>query len=286
MELNLFIQIALPVSLALIMFSLGLTIERNDFLQQLAAPRPVLIGLLAQMLGVPLLALIIVYLFHLPPALAVGLMILSFCPGGVTSNWFSHMAGGNVPLSISLTVIASLLTPFSIPLLTELSLQTLMNDGREIQIPIGLTMLKLFVVAVIPVILGMLIRARAAKFSLKWQPLVYRIATRLFLAVIAAILIQQSANLPGFMAQSGVASMAMILAAMAMGLLLAKRTKLNSADTRTITIEVGMQNGGMALVVTQGALNSPELSIVPVVYGLIMLLPIFVYSQYATRQPV
>ena len=286
MELNLFIQIGLPVSLALIMFSLGLTIQLSDFTQQLATPRPLFIGLLAQMLGVPLLALIVVILFQLPPALAVGLMILSFCPGGVTSNWFSHIAGANVPLSISLTVIASMLTPFTIPLLSELALQTIMDDDSTVQIPLGLTMVRLFVVSVIPVALGMLIRARFISFSQRWQPRIYRLSTSLFLGVIMSILLQQWAQLPGFLAQSGAASMAMILAGMGLGAWLAAGLNLSTRDRRTLTIEVGMQNGGMALVVTQGVLHSPQLSIVPVVYGLIMLLPIFLYSRYATRQPV
>ena len=101
MELNQFIQVGLPVSLALIMLSLGLTISLPDFTRQLSQPRSTLVGLSAQMLLVPLLALGIVSVFKLPPALAAGLMILSFCPGGVTSNWFSHMAKANVPLSIS-----------------------------------------------------------------------------------------------------------------------------------------------------------------------------------------
>lgn len=286
MELSLFIQIGLPVSLALIMLSLGLTIRYSDFTRQLSAPRPLLIGLTAQMLGVPLLALIVITLFKLPPALAAGLMILSFCPGGVTSNWFSHMAKANVPLSISLTVIASIVTPFTIPVLSELALQTLMGDARPVQIPLGLTMLRLFVVSVIPVSLGMLVRARLATFSDRWQPRIYRLSTSLFLGVIVAILLQQWPQLPGFLAQSGTASMVMILAGMGLGTWLADMLKLNAGDRHTLTIEVGMQNGGMALVVTHGVLHSPQLSIVPVVYGLIMLLPIYVYSRYATRQPV
>lgn len=286
MELNLFIQIGLPVSLALIMLSLGLTIQFSDFTRQLAAPRPLLIGLLAQMLGVPLLALIIIILFNLPPPLAAGLMILSFCPGGVTSNWFSHMAKANVPLSISLTVIASIVTPFTIPILSELTLQTLMGDARTVHIPLGLTMGKLLLVSVIPVSFGMLVHARFTSFSQHWQLRIYRFSTSLFLGVIVTILLQQWVKLPGFLAQSGIASMAMILAGMGLGTWLASWLEFDTEDRRTLTIEVGMQNGGMALMVTQSVLHSAQLSIIPVVYGLIMLLPIYLYSRYATRQPV
>ncbi len=286
MELNQFIQIGLPASLALIMLSLGLTISLPDFTRQLSRPRATLVGLSAQMLLVPILALGIVSIFKLPPPLAAGLMILSFCPGGVTSNWFSHMAKANVPLSITLTVVASLITPFTIPVLSELALQNIMGDTREIHIPLGLTMVRLFIISVLPVVIGMTVRARFEGFSVRWQPLVYRFATSLFMGVIAGIVFQQWERLPGLLAQSGMASMSMILAGMALGIIIARMAQLGQKDTRTIAIEVGMQNGGMALVVTQNVLQSAELSVVPVIYGLIMLIPIFLYSRYARTQPV
>lgn len=286
MELNHFIQIGLPVSLAFIMLSLGLTIRLDVFIQQISAPRATLVGLFAQLFLMPLLALAVVFIFSMPPALAAGLMILSFCPGGVTSNWFSHMARANVPLSISLTLIASLVTPFTIPLLSELSLQFLMDDQREVHIPLGLTMMRLFVISVIPVVIGIIIRTRFEGFSSRWQPLVYSFATRLFLIVIAAIIIQQWPRLPGFLAQSGLASTALILAGIGAGILLSGVSGLTRRDTHTVAIEVGMQNGGMALVVTQNVLQSVVLSIVPVIYGLIMLVPIYLYSRYARAQSV
>jgi len=286
MELNQFIQAGLPVSLALIMLSLGLTISVADFTRQLSQPRAILVGLSAQMLLIPILALGIVSVFKLPPALAAGLMILSFCPGGVTSNWFSHMAKANVPLSISLTVIASLITPFTIPALSELALHSFMGDLREIHIPLGLTMMRLFIISVLPVAIGITVRARFEGYSRRWQPMIYRLATGLFMGVIAGIIFQQWSRLPGLLAQSGLASLCMILAGMALGILIARTAQLNRKDTRTIAIEVGMQNGGMALVVTQNVLHSSELSIVPVIYGLIMLLPIFLYSRYARTQSV
>jgi len=286
MELNHFIQIGLPVSLAFIMLSLGLTIRLDTFVQQISAPRATLVGLFAQLLLVPVLALAVVFIFSMPPALAAGLMILSFCPGGVTSNWFSHMARANVPLSISLTVIASLITPFTIPLLSEFTLQLLMDDQRAVHIPLGLTMMRLFIISVIPVVVGIFIRTRFEDLGSRLQPFVYRFSTSLFLCIIAAIIIQQWPHLPGFLAQSGLASMALILAGIGTGILLARVSQLTRRDTHTVAIEVGMQNGGMALVVTQNVLQSPVLSIVPVIYGLIMLVPIYLYSRYARAQSV
>ena len=134
MELNQFIQAGLPTSLALIMLSLGLTTRLDLFIRQVSSPRATMTGLLAQLCLVPLLAFCVAVLLDMPPALATGLMILSFCPGGVTSNWFSHMSRANVPLSISLTVIASLITPFTIPLLSELALRWQMDENRVVEI--------------------------------------------------------------------------------------------------------------------------------------------------------
>jgi BASS family bile acid:Na+ symporter len=286
MELNPFIQFGLPVSLAFIMLSLGLTIRLDVFIQQMSAPRATLVGLFAQLFLVPVLALTVAYIFSMPPELAAGLMILSFCPGGVTSNWFSHMARANVPLSICLTVIASLITPFTIPLLSELSLQFLMHDQREVHIPLGLTMMRLFVITVIPVVAGIIIRTRFEGFSSRWQPLAYRFSSSLFLCVIAAIIIQQWPHLPGYLAQSGLPSTALILAGIGAGTLLARVSRLTRRDQHTVAIEVGMQNGGMALVVTQNVLQSGVLSVVPVIYGLIMLVPVYLYSRYARAQSV
>ena len=191
-----------------------------------------------------------------------------------------------MPLSISLTVIASLITPFSIPLLSEFALQSLMQDQRSVEIPLGLTMIRLLIVSVLPVLLGMLIRARLRVLTDRWQPGIYRLASILFIAVISAIIMQQWRKLPDLLAQVGTASMSLILSGMLLGILLGYAFKLSARNRRTISIEVGMQNGGMALIVTQNVLQSPELSIVPVVYGLIMLLPIYFYSRYAAQQPV
>ncbi len=154
MELDIFIKIGLPVSLSLIMLSMGLILKVDDFKQVLSFPKAFVIGLSAQMLLVPLLALILLQVFKLPPLLAVGLLVLSFSPGGTTSNLFSYLAKGDVALSIALTATASLITPFTIPFLTEMALQFSMGENKEIVIPIGLTMKRLFLVTVVPACLA------------------------------------------------------------------------------------------------------------------------------------
>ncbi len=284
MELDTFIKIGLPVSLGLIMLSMGLTLKPNDFKRIAASPRAFFIGISAQMLLVPLLALLLLQLFHLPPLLAVGLLILSFSPGGTTSNLFSYMAKGDVALSIALTAVASFITPFSIPFLTELALQSQLGENTHIVIPLGLTMKRLVVVTIIPVLVGMLLGTFKPAWADNIQPVIHKIAVILFLAVIFSMIFKLSARIPGFLPQIASITSIMIVLAMLAGYLISRLTGLNSQQVKTNTIEVGMQNGGMALIVTQTVLNNPTMSLVPVIYGLIMLIPVIIFVLISRRQ--
>jgi BASS family bile acid:Na+ symporter len=277
MELALFIKIGLPVSLGLIMLSMGLMLKLSDFKHVLGYPRAFFIGLATQMLLVPLLALLLLQLFNLPPLLAVGLLVLSFSPGGTTSNLFSYLARGDVALSIALTACASLITPFTIPLLTELALQFSLGENKDIVIPVGLTIKRLFIVTVVPVVIGMNIKAFKPNWAEAIQPIIHKLSIVLFLAVIFSMIISQWDEMPTFLEQVGSITTVMIILAMLSGYFLAKLSRLDAKQIKTITIEVGMQNGGMALIVTQGVLDNPTMSIVPVIYGLLMLIPISLY---------
>lgn len=277
MELSLFIKIGLPVSLGLIMLSMGLMLKLSDFKPILTYPKAFVVGLSAQMLLVPLLALILLQFFDLPPLLAVGLLVLSFSPGGTTSNLFSYLAKGDVALSIALTACASLITPFTIPFLTELALQFSMGENKDIVIPIGLTMKRLFVVTVVPVVIGMSIKMLKPAWAEAIQPVIHKLSVILFFTVIFSMILSQWDKMPSFLEQVGVITTVMIILAMLSGYVLAKIARLSAKQVKTTTIEVGMQNGGMALIVTQGVLDNPTMSIVPVIYGLIMLVPIGIY---------
>ncbi len=284
MELAKFIQIGLPVSLALIMFSMGLTLRVDDFRQVLQRPRAFSVGLAAQLLLVPLIALLIAWLFSLPPLLAVGLLVLSFSPGGTTSNLFSYLARGDVALSVALTAVASFITPFTIPLLTEWALRAQLGEGREIVMPLGMTMGRLLLVGLLPVIIGMLWRGLRPMLADRVQLFVHRLSILLFSAVIVAIIAQQWERMPDFLARVGGASMVMILLAILVGWLVARVAGLGRRQTKTVAIEVGMQNGGMALIVTQGVLHNGEMSIVPVIYGLLMLIPVLLIVVVGRRE--
>ncbi len=289
MELDTFIQIGLPVSLALIMLSMGMLLKLENFQTVARHPKALVLGLSSQMLLVPLVALLLLHLFKLPPLLAVGLLILSFSPGGATSNLFSYLAKGNVALSIALTAIASFITPFTIPFLTELALHMQMGENKEIIIPVALTMKRLFVVTIVPVVIGMGLRILKPSIADKVQPRIHHLSMLLFAIVIFSIIFQQWENMPTFLNQVGSITLVMVILTMLLGFYIAKLGGLSTRQTKTLSIEVGMQNGGIALLVTQGVLQNPTMSIVPVIYGLIMLIPVLVFvgiSRYETAPSI
>ncbi len=272
-----FVAIGLPTSLVLIMLAMGLTLNWQDFTRVAIEPRAFAVGLAAQMIAVPLLAFSLLQFFDLSVYLAVGLLILSYSPGGTTSNLFSYLAKGDVPLSISLTVAASVITPFSIPLLSEITLHTMLGESRDISIPFGMTAARLVVVTVIPLGFGMLIKHKQSRIANTLHFWVHRISMLLFFSVIGVMIFNLRADLSELLREVGAVTLLMVSLAMLCGYTLSKYFRLGSKSCKTITIEVGMQNGAMALIVTQGILQNATMSLVPIIYGLLMLLPIGAY---------
>jgi BASS family bile acid:Na+ symporter len=272
------IEVGLPIALAFIMLSMGMTLKPDDFRRVIVGPRAFLVGLGAQMVVVPLLALFLQWAFRLPPLLVVGLMVLSFSPGGTSSNLFSYLARGDVALSVALTAITSLITPFTLPLLTEAVLQMQLGEGRQVSIPVVQTMMRLLLVSVIPLLAGMAWYRFGPVSAGKAQARLHRFSMLLFFAVIVLIVVQQFSKPVNFVAEVALVAMAMILSALVAAFALARLFDLNQQQQKTVVFETGLQNGGMALIVTQGVLHSPTMSVVPIVYGLLMLIPVVTYS--------
>jgi BASS family bile acid:Na+ symporter len=273
-ELDTFVRVGLPLALFLIMLSMGLRLRAADFRPLLTAPRAFVLGLSAQLLLLPPLAALVCVLFDLPPALAVGLMILSACPGGTTSNLFSHLARGDLALSIALTTAAGFITPLTIPLVAQWALDWQFGATQAVQLPLPQVIGRLVLVSILPVLIGLVWHAVSPAQAALWQRRLQPLATALFASVIVAIIAQQWARIPQHWAAVGLACLAMIALALAAGWLLARAAGLAVAPQRTISIEVGMQNGGTALLVTQGVLADAQMSSVPLLYGVLMLGPV------------
>jgi len=283
MNQDLVLAIALPVTLFLIMFSMGTGLTPAHFKIVLKTPASVLTGMLSQMIILPLLAFIVLMPMQLPTEIFIGFMILALSPGGTTSNMFSYLASGNLALSISLTAIVSIVTPFTIPLIAGWIFSSQLDKSVAIQLPFLQTVLKLVVVTVVPVILGMLLRHFKKNFCLKHEFLITRIPLMLLLLVIAGIIFQNWQKMPYFIAQTGMPALLLATLALLAGYLFARLLKRGTTDARTIAIETSIQNGGTAILITGTILENPAMTIAPVMYGILMLVPIFVYLLWLSR---
>ena len=271
MEKSILATVVLPVALAFIMLGMGLSLVTDDFKRVFKFPKAVALGLFCQMVVLPAVGWGVVNLIEMDqPELAVGLMVLTFCPGGVTSNMLTFLARGDVALSITLTAVVSVVTPFTIPILTAMSMAALMGEGQSIALPIPKTIIGLLVITVVPVGIGMVIRAKKPSFSEKAEKPVKIASLVILLLIIAGLVKQNAAELPGFFVRTGVSVLVLNVTTMALGFAVARAAKLRHNQQVTIGMEVGIQNGTTAIFVTQTLLNNSVMAISPAIYSLVM----------------
>lgn len=279
---HILVNIGLPIVIFMIMAGVGLSLTPADFKRIAQQPKGFFVGSFAQLALLPLVAIVIIELFDLTGELAIGLFILSLCPGGVTSNVYTYLSKGDVGLSISLTAIIGLLTPFTIPVLAAWAVGYYAEGQQQFDLPVLQTWVKLIVLTVIPVLLGMFIRSRWEAFAIKSEP--YMNAFSLFaLAVVTlSIVFSVGFRMIDFAILAGPAALALNLSTMALGYLLGKWLLHNQAQARTICLEVGLQNGTLAILITTTLLQSIEMAIAPTIYSLLMIMTatIFTYRIY------
>lgn len=242
------VKILLPLILAFIMFSLGLGLRKRDFGRVLTYPVAFGAGLINQMILLPLVAFALAHAFGLSPEFAVGLMILALCPGGVTSNVLARLAGGNTPLSISLTAITSLLSILTVPLLVAFSVGHFMGEsGPRVDVTkLGFTM---FLITAVPVVLGMVLTAKAPGLVEKIAPGISRVALVLFVLIIAAALAKNWEVFSSNLGTLGPVAVLLNVLLLGAGIVSAKAVRLDRRDATTISIESGVQNGTLAIAV-------------------------------------
>lgn len=266
-------QIFLPVSLAIIMFGMGLTLVIGDFIRIFTYPKAVLVGLINQIILLPIIGFSIVVLFKLSPTMATGVMILSLCPGGPTSNLITQVSRGNIGLSVTLTALASLITVFTIPvLLSEAIAYFTGNTGVVIDLPVLQTMLQILVITVIPIAIGMIIRKRNEGFALRMEKPMRTASTILFVIIFLVIIIANKDNLVQAMKEVGLATLLLNLLTMGLGFLTAKLFGIAGNSQITITIESGIQNGTLAFVIATTILNNFEMGLPTGAYSIWMFI--------------
>jgi len=272
MESSFLTAVVLPLALFIIMLGMGLGLTLADFKRIATAPKSVIIGLVAQLLLLPIVLFLLASVFPLSPELAIGVMVLAACPGGPTSNMITYLAMGNVALSISLTAISSLVTVFTIPLVVNIATRTFMGENISLQLPFEETVLKIAVITLIPVALGMLTHHYAPKFASKVERSVKWLSLFFLALIIFGLLLKERANVLGFFLQVGWVTLTLNVVTMALGYVLSRLAQLDQKSAIAITCEVGIQNGTLAIAVASAPtlLNNPTMAIPAAIYSLLM----------------
>ncbi len=273
METNYLTDIMLPISLAIIMLGMGLSLVPLDFKRVALYPKAASIGLLNQIIILPIVGFLLLWLFGLKnPELAVGIMILAACPGGPTSNLISHISRGDTALSITLTAISSLIAVITIPLIINLALAYFMQQGEYVPLPVFDTIIKLTLITLLPVSIGMIIRAKAINFANKMnKPVKIVSGILLFLIIFAAIMNNREIFASSFL-DIGPVALSLNIVMLLIGYLSARMMKLRTAQSITISVESGIQNGTLGIMIASTLLHNDMMAISPAIYSLIMFM--------------
>lgn len=255
-------NVFLPLSLSIIMLGMGMTLILADFTRIIKYPKAVLIGLINQLIFLPIIGFSLAIAFNLNPTMAVGLMILASCPGGATSNLITQVCKGNIALSVTLTAFASITSIFTIPFILSYALEYFgSNGGTTIKLPIIDTIIQIMGITVIPISIGILIRKYKTNFAERMEKPMRIASTVIFILVFIAILAANKDKLLEAMKAAGLVTLVLNLVTMGLGYLTAKLFKLNLKNTISITIESGMQNSTLGFVIATSILNNIEMGI-------------------------
>jgi bile acid:Na+ symporter, BASS family len=275
--------ILLPIGLATIMFALGLTLTVGDFARVFAQPRAIAVGLLVQVMMVPLLAFLIATAMRLPPELAMGLMLLAACPSGASAGLITHLSGGKTALSISLTAITSVLAVISTPLVVNYALFHFAGTAAAMELPIAKMIRGMFLITPVPVALGMAMRHTLPALTARIEPVAGRIAILVFLSIVVATFVDQRQVLATHITSIGPAALLLNLAVMAAGVGLAAGFGLEVRDRIAIAVEAGMQNAALGIFLAVGILAVPAMAVPSVVYALLMNLTAIGFILFMRR---
>lgn len=269
------VSVVLPIVLAFIMFSLGLGLRGADFARVFQQPKVFAVGLMNQLLLLPLVAFLLATFLGLPPMLAVGTMILALCPGGVTSNMLTRLANGTPPLSISLTAVASLLSVLIVPWMVAWSVAHFgIDESRSVNVTaIGI---KMFLITAVPVFIGMALTEKAPKFVERISRTVANIALVLFVLIVVLAIKANWDALMKYFSLLGPALLTLMVIMLGLGLLTGSLLRVTSREATTISLESGIQNATLGIAVagfvgaeaTGGEL--PDSALPSAVYGVMM----------------
>jgi BASS family bile acid:Na+ symporter len=281
-------DLAIPVVLLLIMICIGMELALADFKRVVEMPRAIVVGLVGQMIVLPATGLAFAHWPGFPPEVAIGIVIITSCPGGATSNVFSYLARANIALSITLTSLSSVLCFATIPLWINLGVDLFGTDmgsaGAPLRLPLGPTAAKLFIVTLLPVTIGMGIRARWPAGSERIRvPLRRSMAILMAVSVLIIIGSEWESVVENLESSAG-AALILVAGMLGVAYALALFSRLDERDAFTISIEVGLQNGALATMIVVSILGRAELIVFPGTYAVLSFLPVAAWTLAMRRR--
>lgn len=281
---NIITQIFLPLSLAFIMFSVGLELTIEDFKRVAFQPKDFIAGAFSQLILLPVVAFALLSVWSIEPALAVGVMIIAACPGGVTSNLMTYLARGDTALSVSLTAIISLLAVVTLPLIVSFSIIHFMEAATAPALSIKNTVIGVFAITTVPVIIGMTANRYAPAFARKFERFSRIIASVLFVVIIIGAIAAERANVADYIKQAGPVTLSLNLIMMALALFIARVGRLGDRQKTAVTLECGLQNGTLAIFVAATLIGSKTMMVPGAIYSLLMFPTAIVYVFIVMRR--
>ncbi|MDC2968458.1 bile acid:sodium symporter family protein [Candidatus Pelagibacter sp.] len=266
-----------PIALALIMLTLGLGLTTSDFTRVIKRPKDFLVGLICQVILLPIIAFVLIKILNVQPALALGVMIIAAAPGGVTSNILTKFANGDVALSVSLTAIISLLSILTVPFIVIKSADLLDINYLSKEISMSGISIKMFLVVTLPVVIGMLIRKFAQDFIIKKTALIEKISLTLFMIVFISIWLEEWDNIIMYISRAGVITLILNLTMMVLGFYAAKIFASGIEQRKCISLECGLQNGTLAVFVSTQIFDDIIYLIPTASYALIMFVTSIIF---------
>lgn len=273
--------------LILLMFLLGIDINRKAFADIAHNPKAVLLGLTGQIVILPVLAFSIAWILKLPPVYFMGLVLVACCPGGSSSNVFSMIAKGDVALSVTLTALSSVITLFTLPVIMEFVTKAVSDmSGVSIELPVGKLLVQNIVLIFVPLFAGSLFKHYCPEAAVKVSNVLGSMAFPALMILAAVFFLQYKTEIAGNFASLGLSAAMLIVVAMACSSGISRIGKLSSSVRRTIVIEVGMQNAAQAIAIASSPFifNSGEMALPAICYALLMNIILLTYIYVIKRK--
>ena len=266
------------------MVTLGLGLMPADFVRIVAKPKEVLVGLILQIVVLPVVAFGLIAVWSLTPEIAMGVLLIAVAPGGVTSNYLAALVRGDVALSVMLTAITSILSVITVPTILAIGYDYVMGGTLAQDVSFLRTAVSIFMIVTLPVLLGMVIRRFAPRAALRVEPIFHKVSTVLFVLVLVGAIVQQRDNVVAYFSEAGLVTLALNLVMMTLAFGVARAMSTKFAARVSICLECGLQNGTLAIAIGVMMFGGGAYIIPAATYSLIMFVSALIFLGVVRRK--